>query len=1259
MNQAEDPEEGVPPSEAPLCGEHDSQTKAQRTHQRPGPGPSCVSMKSNRSMDPPLNFKDVGPSIDAREDQESSEVPTGPSAQQHQTYLDSIFMLLEENILTFVKNELKKIQKVVSSDYPECLEKGDEEELDEEQRRTREAFVKISVHFLRRMKQEELAERLQSRLLPADCQRELKSNLKKKFQCVFEGIAKAGNPTLLNEIYTELYITEGGTAEVNEEHEVRQIETASRKLARPETTIRQEDLFKVSAGGEEPIRTVMTKGVAGIGKTVLTQKFTLDWAEDKDHQDIQFTFPFTFRELNVLREKKFSLVGLVHYFFSETRAAGICRFEEFQVVLIFDGLDECRLPLDFHNNEILTDVTESASVDVLLTNLIRGKLLPSARLWITTRPAAANQIPPECVGMVTEVRGFSYPQKEQYFRKRFRDKKQARSIISHIKTSRSLHIMCHIPVFCWITATVLEEVLKTREGGELPKTLTEMYIHFLVVQSKVKKVKYDGGAETDPHWSPESRKMIESLGKLAFDQLQKGNLIFYESDLTECGIDIRAASMYSGVFTQIFREERGLYQDMVFCFVHLSVQEFLAALHVHLTFFSSGVNLLSEEQTTSRRSKRSKPNPEPQHLYQSAVDKALQSPNGHLDLFLRFLLGLSLETNQTLLRGLLTQTGSRSQTNQETVQYIKEKISENVSPEKSINLFHCLNELNDASLVEEIQRSLSSGRLSIEELSPAQWSALVFILLSSEEDLEVFDLKKYSASEEALLRLLPVVKASNKVLLSVCNLSERSCDALSSVLSSQSSSLRELDLSNNHLQDSGVKLLSAGLESPHCELETLRLSGCLITEEGCASLASALSSNPSHLRELDLSYNHPGDSGVKLLSAGLDDPHWRLETLRLSVCNLSERSCDALSSVLSSQSSSLRELDLSNNHLQDSGVKLLSAGLESPHCELETLRLSGCLITEEGCASLASALSSNPSHLRELDLSYNHPGDSGVKLLSAGLEDPHWRLETLRLSGCNLSERSCDALSSVLSSQSSSLRELDLSNNHLQDSGVKLLSAGLSPHCELETLRLSGCNLSERSCDALSSVLSSQSSSLRELDLSNNHLQDSGVKLLSAGLKSPHCKLETLRLSGCNLSERSCDALSSVLSSQSSSLRELDLSNNHLQDSGVKLLSAGLKSPHCELETLGLSGCLITEEGCASLASALSSNPFHLRELDLSYNHPGDSGVKLLSAGLEDPQWRLETLRYEEAAATDHQSSRGGRAGNLFSVPLSAWLIRP
>ncbi|CAL8399458.1 unnamed protein product, partial [Gadus morhua 'NCC'] len=859
----------------------------------------------------------------------------------------------EENAHAFLDKELKKLWRDLFSDYPQCSEsqreKEEEDGKNEERRRRAIAgVVDITKLCLMEMNQEELADKLGSGAVAVQWQHELKAHLRKKFHCVFEGIAGAGEQRPLNEIYTELFITERGSGEVNMEHEVRLIEKASRKTANEETPIRCEDIFKPLPGQDKPIRTIMTTGVAGIGKTLLTHKFTLDWAEGKANHDIDFTFLLTFRELNLLKWKEFSLLELLHQFSVETKESGIYRYDHDQVVFILDGLDECRLPLDFQNNPNWTDVTEPTSVDVLLTNIIRGVLLPSARIWITTRPAAANQIPAQCVDMVTEVRGFTDPQKEEYFRKRFREGTLASTIISHVKKSRSLHIMCHIPVFCWITATVLEDFFKTSQRGEeVPKTVTQMYSHFLRVQSIQGYRKYHGEAETDPHWSSESREIIVSLGKLAFNQLEKGQLIFYEADLAECDIDIRAASVYSGVFTQIFKKEYVLYQDRMFCFVHLSIQEFLAALYVFLSYINTGVNLLLEEHPTSRDA-------ELLLLYQSAVDKALQSENGHLDLFLRFLLGLSLETNQMLLQGLLGprgskllsnltknvspgQTGRRSQINTQIVHYIKEKIGGDLSQERSINLFHCLNELNDSSLVEEIQQYLSSGRLSTESLSSAQWSALVFIVLTSEEQLDVFYLKKYSASDEGLLGLLPLIKASKTSLLNSCKLSERCCKALASVLSSNSSTLSELDLSSNRLLDSGVKLLSAGLGSPHCTLETLRLIGC----------------------------------------------------------DLSERCCEALASVLNSNSSRLRVLDLSNNDLQDSGVKLLSAGLGSPHCTLETLRLSGCLVTQEGFASLASALSSNPSHLRELDLSYNHPGDSGAALLSAGLEDPPWRLDTL------------------------------------------------------------------------------------------------------------------------------------------------------------------------------------------------------------------------------------------------------------------------
>ncbi|KAM9468211.1 NLR family CARD domain-containing protein 3-like [Clarias gariepinus] len=912
---------------------------------RPGsPSPSGVSMKSARSMEPPENFSgEVSSPLHSEfyGNRPESPSPSGVS-----------------------------MKSAVSMEPPENFSGG----------------VSSPLH----------------RNDPAikEFQKKFKLNLLKKFECLNGMMINQGTQTVLNEIYTELYITEGDSGDVNKEHEVRQIEAASRKTTTEETPIKCNDIFKPLSEQDKPIRTVLTKGVAGIGKTVSVQKFILDWAEGKTNQDVHLIFSLPFRELNLMKDQKLSLMELLHVCFKETKETEMSNLEK--VLFIFDGLDECRFSLDFQNTVSVCDVTESVSVPVLLINLIKGNLLPSALIWITSRPAAADQIPSECVHRVTEIRGFNDPQKEEYFRKRISDQSLANNIITHLKSLRSLYIMCHIPVFCWISAAVLERMLCEAESGEIPKTLTQMYTHFLIIQINIIREKYSKKQEGD-------EEMLLKLGQLAFEQLKKGNLIFYEEDLRECGIDVREAAVYSGVCTQIFREEFGVHQSKVYCFVHLSVQEHLAALYVHLMFMMEKTNVFDEsddmENDFYQWQDHESDDIKISDVHTDAIHQTLKSQTGHLDLFLRFLLGLSLESNQDLLQALVTQTGRSFQSTEETVQDIKWRISEDLPPEKSINLFHCLNELGDDSLVEEIQRYLKSGKRS--ELSLSQWSALVFVLLTSAEELEEFDLNKYISedkiTEAVLLKLMPVIAASRKSIISCGSVGVNGVSALVSLFSSESSGLREvhltletLDLSWNKVEDSLVKDLSVVLANPHFKVKNLRLHGCGVSDEGCAALISSLRSNPSHLRDLDLSKNNVGDSGIKSLSTVLENPLCKPHSLWMIDCGVSDEGCAALTSALRSNPSHLRKLNLSYNHVGDSGVKCLSALLENPLCKLEILRLERCGVSDEGCAALTSALRSNPSHLRYLDLSYNDVGDSGVKCLSALLENPLCKLERLK-----------------------------------------------------------------------------------------------------------------------------------------------------------------------------------------------------------------------------------------------------------------------
>ncbi|XP_034081596.1 NACHT, LRR and PYD domains-containing protein 14-like isoform X2 [Gymnodraco acuticeps] len=868
-------------------------------------------------------------------------------------------------------------------------------------------------------------------------------------------------------------------------------------------------------------RTVLTVGVCGVGKTTTVQRCALEWAEGKACQDVHLLFPLTFWELNLL-EHELTLIELLLTFFPDLKELDSVSLRNSSVCFVLDALDEYHGTLDFHCPTV-SDVSELSTVENLLTNLIRGDLLPLAHIWITTRFAAATQIPDRFLLKETEVQGFNDEQQEEHLRALVGDDNLADKVINHVKISRSLDFLCQVPTICTIMANVLKDHLKPDDGFKIhPLSLTQIYTNLLKASN------------------PETVAKLKMLAKLWMGECE----VFYDYHLSEIDLSVEEASTFSKECPLVLKEENGLHNSTVFRFGHSSILEFFAA--------SAELDNIETKSDPSR-------------LCKCLVDTALESSMGKTDVFLRFIFGLLRE------RGML-------EPHDPLLVYTKKLILDYILSYKAVGLFHCLREYDNQALLHEVKFFLKYRFCPISNFSEMHWTIMLQRTSNFEGIRDSFEMPVSARCDEKLIRQLAAIFKSKKAMLRFSNLTDKCCPALASILSTKESYLRELDLGFNSIRDEGVRELVEGLSDENCRLKTIRLQGCGLTGHSCEDLALVLRRSPK-LRELDLSMNEIGDDGVRYLADGLRSPECQLETLRLSQCNIEEKGSSYLASALQENWGSLKVLDLSINMVGDKGTKELYIKCDR---QLTKLEIYHCGLTVLSCHNIGEALKYETSSLVELNLSNNQLKDAGFALICEGMYA--WcRLEKLNVSRCGITGRACVHLATVLCSLSQlykgltqktdwkavELRELDLSMNCLGDQGVREISAGLKNPCSrLRALNLSHCSLTDDCCAELASGLASKESILSELDLSENNLQDKGVRKLCTGIRSPHCKLEKLSLRTCGLTSRSIQFLSAALKANPQHLAELHLMGNNLENSGLKVLVELTKNQKYCLHTI-------------------------------------------------------------------------------------------
>lgn len=526
-------------------------------------------------------------------------------------------------------------------------------------------------------------------LLSDEVRHNLSETLRKKYSEVCEDSAVQQAKRPVDDVFTSLFITSTCDNGPITEHEVMKIEKldSNRETGKLLST---QDLLSAERLESSNLRLLLIIGVAGSGKSMAVRKLILDWIEERAHQHVSFLFPLPFRELKQFEGSQISLLEIINTLYPETKKLREkdYRSHDCKMMFVFDGLDEYRGELDFQNTKLLSDHTEPDTLNVLVVNLLRDRLLYRGLFVVTSRPQVKPYVPWDTPYDEIEVRGFCDPEKDEYFTRRFQNPDQAARVIAHINSVKTLRIMCHLPLFCSLVAQEYELMFKEQGAqAKLPRSITFMCTKLLLALTRQHRRFRAPDLGKD-----EEIDFLMKLGKLAFSMLERGQFKMTKSDWEKVGIDDVEAVINSGLCTQYIIKPFVLCQEHVISFIHPTMQEYLAALYVFLSFRNQEKSVF-EQQVKPRFKRKMIKGHKVMELYKQAVDRSLQCDDGKLDIFLRFLFGMANKISLDLLQPFCTSSVKWPIYTEEFSALIKKKIGENQHPGRTSNLWHCLEEL--------------------------------------------------------------------------------------------------------------------------------------------------------------------------------------------------------------------------------------------------------------------------------------------------------------------------------------------------------------------------------------------------------------------------------------------------------------------------------------------------------------------------------------------------------------------------------------